>query len=173
MCIDSSRAHVRNWKLILLWGFVFICGVLFVVASIICESLPDDNVLYLNSISVEFVSGCVSVVLVVVNTFVIPKLIDAFGIHSQSRPYIVVFLRSLVTIFIPFIAGLLLLQHCFRCWTQFWNPCRNNESQFDIIADVNGKFPIYDVFNLKTSIFFLLPIFVLLKRFHRSLLSRA
>ena len=72
-------------------------------------------------------------------TTMLPLFLNPNKTHKMSiHPILVMFLRSLQSIIIPFGISLFMLQDCGRYWTQLWNQCLSDKNSFDktIVAEV-------------------------------------
>ena len=50
---------------------------------------------------------------------------------QDYRSYFVLFFRALLIIIVPLIVSIILLPECGNYWTQFWKPCKYNQSSLD------------------------------------------
>eukprot|EP01084_Bolivina_argentea_P004435 8431_1 len=91
-----------------------------------------------------------SLILTFNNSLVIPQLVDNChkilnNKHSLSKQFvikgrakIIFILRTLTSIIIPIIFGIIILNDCGNGWTLFWSPCyHENKTKFDIDADID------------------------------------
>ena len=127
------------------YSAVFLFFTFIIIWSMILETLPDNNVFGLNTYRTELIKHSLALVLTFNASVIIPKLVD--NIHaacslcialrdsifvSKYRPLIILFLRTMSTLIIPFVSAVLLLDECGNNWTYFWNDCYHNTEQFDI-----------------------------------------
>ena len=135
-------------------GNVFMCvlyWIIYLVSIILCilyiatSSLPRDNVLNINNayqqISLHYLLG---IVLTITIVYIVPKVSDYMtsmqccncicNYNSKSKGYIIFYLRSMLSILIPFVTSVLFLNDCLGFWSLLWNPCleQNNNSIFNI-----------------------------------------
>eukprot|EP01084_Bolivina_argentea_P156321 272426_1 len=64
-----------------------------------------------------------------------------FGIHLKHRNHVILFLRTLIILIIPFLSSMFFINDCGNSWSYFWNNCspKNKEKYFDIDLTIMSK----------------------------------
>lgn len=131
-----------------IWLSLYLVCAMLSIFYVLTMQLPDDNVFNINTEWERLLFHyLLAFILTATNVFVVPTLTDSMtnicGLqlnkhsYKRLRPYIIMTLRSLIAIFIPFGASIVLLNNCLGYWTYFWDPCRNKSlgsSLFDKTA---------------------------------------
>eukprot|EP01084_Bolivina_argentea_P156323 272433_1 len=64
-----------------------------------------------------------------------------FGIHLKHRNHVILFLRTLIILIIPFLSSMFFINDCGNSWSYFWNNCslKNKKKYFDIDVTIMSK----------------------------------
>eukprot|EP01084_Bolivina_argentea_P156322 272427_1 len=64
-----------------------------------------------------------------------------FGIHLKHRNHVILFLRTLIILIIPFLSSMFFINDCGNSWSYFWNNCSldNQKRYFDIDITIINK----------------------------------
>ena len=145
---SENGNHNRNICIKMIYFFIFLAiyvfGIIASIFYIVIKSLPNDNLLDVRKVNLNssflayFIDYSVAFLLTMINIYIVPKLTDTMillfsNCKCQSnkiqkltihyRSYLIFILRSLLIIYIPFIASIALLPKCGNFWTVFWKPC--------------------------------------------------
>ena len=160
--IDNSNIGV---KILRFWIFlaVYLLGILASIFYITIKSLPKDNLITLGKIDFNslflsyFIDYFVALLLTMINIYIVPKLTDTMivlfcktshrlkSLFAVSyRSYLIFILRSLLIIYIPFVASITLLPKCGNFWTILWKPCVDkNDTTLDMVISFDAN--IYEL----------------------------
>lgn len=127
------------------WLCCYLTGAILATIYIIVQSLPTPNIFNINAYwqqkSIDYLLG---IDIALINIYVVPRLIDSsFGVlsspqlqknvksYTNFRAYGIVFLRSMLSIFIPLIISLMFLNKCGNLWALLWNTCAKDSDTFN------------------------------------------
>ena len=138
---QSNGFSIRKLLLCVIWFGLYLLGILFTILHSISAYLPTNNSLGIDYDWQKYsLKYSLVLVLYVTSTYITPFFIDSLiglvnnqyikKLSQNYRSFLIMFLRTILTIIIPFITSIFILNDCGRYWATFWNQC-NDENSFD------------------------------------------
>eukprot|EP01084_Bolivina_argentea_P011630 21736_1 len=115
-----------------LYWLLFLACIGFVVISVICNSLPGDNIFKIDEIMIQFIEHLIGFVLAFNTAVIVPNVVDysyhfccstniPFTIYiSKYRAIVILVIRTCCIIIIPLIASVFISGNCGNHWTYYW-----------------------------------------------------
>eukprot|EP01083_Nonionella_stella_P094359 264682_1 len=138
----SCATKTCHWfKLVMCFG-LFLFGLFITFLYFIFESLPNHNIFKLESSFLrDFSTYCISFVLVINTTIIIPKLTDLLSYNvtclaiNNNKIVLINILRTIISIILPIIASFIFLNDCGGAWSLCWNECIDDPNSFTIVYE--------------------------------------
>ena len=132
----NNSSSFTKWIRFLWYLFWYGTGVWVLLAYIMSESLPNDNILNIYNENRRILTGSIYFVMAINNSIITPNfihsLIELSNITQKHCTKLIMISRTFTSIIIPLFASFILLNDCNAQWTHLWNPCLNDKSVFDV-----------------------------------------